>query len=812
MLKNYLITAWRGILKNPKISIINVAGLAIGMACAIILFLYVRSEFRYDTFYKNADRIYRVYTHLNLNGAESNSAKSSPPVADILRKDFPQVEAATLIGYESSYNVRYDQKLFREHRIYTADSCYFKVFSHPLLNGNAATALSLPNQVVITQSIAKKYFGDTNPVGKQLVFNDSTPVVVTGVMTDYPENAQFYTDMLLSKSPLNDRNYTNWLALGYSNYVMLKPGADPVLLQRKLQPIVNDGAGPQIEKLLNVHYDAFRASGNQFEMKLQPLTDIYLYSKEHYHIDPNTDWGQARTGNILYVRIFIATALFVLVIAIFNFVNISTARSEKQARETGIRKTLGSGRWQLMLRYYIESTVTTAVAVIVALVIVQLALPWFDQLVGKTDRLNLFTDFKTIPLLLLFTFLVGALAGGYPAIFLSRFHPVDTLKGLRQKNKTSLRNILVVGQFAISIAMMIGVMVIRNQINYMQHKSLGIKTDRLITIINGSSLGNQLRAFSQELLKNPAITSVTNSSLIFAAGVPESSYTLENQTNAGPVHAAFLDVDESFATTFGIDLREGRFFDASMPTDSNAVVINETAARNFAPAEKSIIGRRITMLSNDLRAYRIIGVTKDFNFESLHQKVKPLVLHLDRVRQASTYISIKFTGNNPSLVWSYIEPVWDKMNASEKANAGFFTDRISTLYNNEEKVSVLSTILSALGIIVACLGLYGLAMFITEQRKKEIGIRKVLGAGVGEIITTISKQFVLWIVIANGIAWPVAWIVLQKWLQNFAYNVQPAWWMFAGAGAITLTIALITISSLSVKAATANPVTSLRSE
>ncbi|HZZ74707.1 MAG TPA: ABC transporter permease, partial [Puia sp.] len=814
MLKNYLITAWRGILRNPKISIINVAGLAIGIACAIILFLYVRSEFGFDAYYKNADRIYRVYTHLNLNGAESNSAKSSPPVADILRKNFPQVEVVTNIGYESSYNVRYDQKLFREHAIYTADSCYFKVFSHPLVNGNPATALSMPNQVVISQSTAKKYFGDTNPVGKQLVFNDSTTVAVTGVMTDYPENSQFYADMLLSMSSVRGRNNTNWLALYYSTYVMLKPGADPVLLQRKLQPFVDDGAGPQIEKLLNVHYNAFKASGNQFEMKLQPLTNVYLYSKEHYHIDPNTDWGQARLGNILYVRIFIATALFVLVIAIFNFVNISTARSEKQARETGIRKTLGSGRSQLMLRYYIESTVTTGVAVIVALVIVQLALPSFNQLVGKTDRLNLFTDFKTIPLLLLFTLVVGALAGGYPAIFLSRFHPVETLKGLRQKNKTSLRNMLVVGQFAISIAMIIGVMVIRSQLNYMQHKSLGIKTDQLITITNGSSLGNQLEAFRQELLKNPAIISVTNSSLIFASGVPESSYMLENQTNAEPVHAAFLDVDESFVTTFGIDLREGRFFNASMPTDSNAVVINETAAKNFAPGVKSITGRRITMLSSNSipRAYRIIGVTKDFNFESLHQKVKPLVLHLDRIRQAATYITIKFTGNNPSFVWKYIEPVWDKMNASEKANAGFLPDTIDHLYNNEKKVSVLSTILSALGIFVACLGLYGLAMFITEQRKKEIGIRKVLGAGIGEIITTISKQFVLWITIANGIAWPVAYLVLQKWLQNFAYSMQPAWWMFAGAGAITLVIALITISSLSVKAATANPVTSLRSE
>lgn len=815
MIKSYLKTAWRNLIRNPKISAINIGGLAIGLACAIILYLFASSEYGYDGFYKNADRIYRVYTHISLNGAESNGAKSSPPVAEMLRTQIPEVESNTLVGYENAYDVRYKDKTFREYRIYTADSNYFKVFDHPIIRGTASGALSMPNQVVITETTAKKYFGDTDPVGKQLLLNDTLALMVTAVMADFPANSHFNSDMLMSMSTLRGKNSENWLALGYSNFVMLKKGTDARALEQRLKVLVHNSAGPQIEKLLNVHFSAFKAAGNAFEMKLQPLTEVYLYSKERYDIDPNTEWGHSRIGNILYVRIFIASALFVLLIAIFNFMNIATARSEKQAKETGIRKTLGSARSQLMIRYFTESMLTTGISVLLALCIVYVSLPWFNQLTGKTASLNLYQNIWSVPLLLLFTIVVGILAGSYPAVFLSSFQPVETIKGLRRKNKTTLRSILVVSQFAISIAMIIGMMAVKSQLNYMQHKNLGIKTDHLITITNGATLGNKLQAFRHELLKNPAITSVTNSSLIFASGVPESAYTYENLKNTEPpLHAAYLDVDESFISTFGIELKEGRFFDPSMPTDSNTVVINETAAKDFAPNVKSIIGHNITMLSNRSTPmiFRIIGVTKDFNFESLHQKVKPLVLHLDKVQQASTYISVRFTGNNPESILKHTESTWGRVNSIEKANCDFLNDTIQNLYASEKRISTLATILSILGILVACLGLFGLAMFVTEQRTKEIGIRKILGAGVAEVTATLSKQFVIWIAIANLIAWPVAYLVLHQWLQNFAYNIQPAWWMFAGAGFITLFIAMATISILSVKAAMANPITSLRTE
>jgi putative ABC transport system permease protein len=814
MFKNYFIVAWRNLVRNPRISSINVGGLAIGVACAIMLYLYAQSEFGYDSFYTNTNRIYRLYTCINLNGTASNSAKSSPPAAQVLRTQFPEVEANTLIGYEASYNMRYKDKSFREHSVYTADSNYFKVFDHQLLKGDANTALSVPYQLVVTDATAKRYFGDQDPIGKQLMVNDTVSFIVSAIMKDFPENSHFNADMFISMSTLHGKNNDNWLALWYSNFMLLKKGADANAVEQKLKTIVDKGARPQIEKLLNVHDSNLKESGNAFEMKLQPLTSIHLHSKETYGIDPNTEWGNSSIGNILYVRIFIAAALFVLLIAVFNFMNIATAKSEKRAKETGIRKTLGSSRWQLMVQYYTEAVLTTAIAVIAAVIIVKATLPAFNQLTGKTVELNFFDNAFKLPLLLAFTIFVGIFAGSYPAIFLSAFQPVETLKGMHQKNKASLRSVLVVSQFAISIALLTGMMTVRSQLNFMQKKDLGIKPQQLITIINGSSLGNKLQVFRQELLKNPAVASVTYSSLMFAAGVPESVYTYENQTSTDPVRVAYLDVDEYFVSTFGIKMKEGRFFDASMPTDSSAVVINETAASVFATRIKSIIGHRITMLSNDSvrRAYRVVGVTKDFNFESMHQLVKPLVLHLSGIQQASTYITIKYNGADGADARNYIEGTWNRMHSFEKCNFSFLNDRIANLYSSEKKVSELSTLLSALGVLVACLGLLGLAMFVTEQRKKEIGIRKVLGAGIAQVTATISQQFVFWILLANLIAWPVAYMILHRWLQNFAYHINPEWWMFCAAGGLTLLIAFITIGTQSIKAALANPVKSLRAE
>jgi putative ABC transport system permease protein len=813
MIKNHFKVAFRILWKNKISSVINIGGLAIGLACAIILYLFAGSEFGYDSYYKNADQIYRVYNHISLKGVESNGAKTSPPVAYVLQNNIPEVETSTLVGYEDAYNVKYGEKAFRERRIYTADSNYFKVFNHPLLKADAATALSRPNTVVLTETTARRYFGDTDPIGKQLVINDTGSFMVSAVMTDFPENSHFNADMLLSLTTIHGRDDANWLALGYSNFVKFKKGTDIKAVEQKLKKIVDKGAGPQLAKALNLQENDFSNNNNAFEMRLQPLNEIYLYSKEKYNIDPNTEWGHNKLGDIVSVRIFIVSALFVLLIAVFNFINIATARTEKKAKETGIRKTLGSARWQLVQQYFTEALVTTVIAVAAALLLVNLALPLLNQLTGKTVILSLFSNYKTMLLLFFFTMAVALLAGTYPALYLSRFRPVETLKGLQRTSRNTLRSVLVVSQFTISIAFIIGMLTVKSQLNFMQHKNLGMQTNQLITIYNGASLGSNLTAFRQEMVKNPAVISVTNSSVLFSSGVPETAYTYEGKTGTESVKASFLDVDDYFAPTFGIQLKEGRFFDPSMGTDSMAVVINETAAKTFSTDTKSVIGQRISLSNNGIPVlYNIVGVTKDFNYESLHQQVKPLILHLSKVKQASTYITIKYSGNNTAAVRSYIEATWNNMHAVEKCNFNSLDDTIDNLYNNEKRIGSVSEALSVLAVFVACMGLFGLAMFITEQRKKEIGIRKVLGASAAEITITISKQFILWIGTANLLAWPLAYFVLQGWLQNYAYHIQPAWWMFGAAGIVTLLIALATISSQSVKAALANPVKSLRTE
>ncbi|MCU0402962.1 MAG: ABC transporter permease [Chitinophagaceae bacterium] len=814
MIKNYFKIAWRNLVRNPTISFINIGGLAIGLSCAIILYLYAGSEFGYDSFYNKADHIYRIYTHISLNGVESREAKSSPPVGLALRLHFPEVEANTLVGYEASYNMRYGDKMFRETRVYTADSNYFKVFSHPLLNGNPLQVLSLPGQLVMTASTANRFFGTEDPIGKQILVGDSVRYTVAGVMSDFPENTHFDADMFLSMATIHGRDDNNWLALGYSNYVMLKPGSDVNALEQKLKSIVDKGAGPQIAKMLGLEFGSFTSAGNDFSMRFQPLKEIHLFSKDKYGINPNSEWGNARLGNIVYVRIFIATALLVLLIAIFNFMNISTARSQKRARETGIRKTLGSNRWQLMMQYFAEALFIAAISVLLALFIVELVIPWFNKLTGKSIVLLYFKTWWVIPLLVLFTIVVGLLAGLYPALYLSAFKPVNTLKGVPLKEKSSLRSVLVVSQFAISIALIIGMIAVHSQLNYLRSRSVGVDHAQVITITNGSSIGKNLYAFRNELLKNPAIESVTNSSLMYAAGVPMSAYTYEKQQNTEPIQASYLDVEDNFAVTFGLSLKEGRFFRKDMLTDSNSVIINETAAKAFAPNQTSILNHRICMLSNDSvpRYFNVIGVVRDFHYESLHQMVKPLVLHLHAVEQAATYISIRFKNEAPAKFKAYVEQVWSQMEPYDKCNFDLLSNQLENLYNNEKRIGALSALLSGLAVLVACMGLFGLALFVTEQRKKEIGIRKVLGASVLEVVATISGQFVWWIVLANLVAWPVAYIVLRQWLQHFAYRINPAWWMFGGAGIMTLFVGIGTVAFIAIRAAISNSVNNLRTE
>ncbi len=813
MIFNYLKIAWRSLKVNKLFSALNILGLSLGIICFLTLALFVLDELNYDSFHANADRICRVYVHSNINGQETNNSKSAAPLGASLLKDIPEVMSYTRIGYFGQHILQYSDKTFRERSIYTVDSTYFSVFSFPFVYGNPKTALNGPNQVVLTETTAAKYFGTVNPVGKTLLVDGNSSYLVTGVMKDFPEKSHFRCDFLLSMATYTkEANTDYWLGLDYTTYILLKAGVNASQFETKLKQIITTYVKPQAEKLLGIPFDNFLARGNAYELKVQPLTSIYLYSKATYGIDTNTEWGAMKFGDITYVYIFGIVALFILLIAVINFMNLSTARSEKRAKEVGIKKTLGSDRKSIIQQFITESVLITFFAVVLALALLQITLPLFNLLIDRHLTLNLVENLYAVPALLLFTLAVGALAGSYPAFFLSSFKPIDIFLKTTLKRKIGFRSALVVAQFSISTTLIIGMIVIKSQLNHIQEQNLGFKKEYLLSIDNANALGNQIPAFKQELLKSPHIEAATNSSLIFSSGVPGKGFLFDKKATTDPVLLQALDIDNDFLKTFGLQLKEGRFFSKDFPTDSAAIIINEAALKELP--SRSVLNKTLTVINNQNQpeTYTIIGVIKDFNYESLHREIRPLAFHLSAVRQASSLLTVRLRAGNPDAALAHLEKTWKLFAKDETCRYGFMDENLERLYATERKVNIIATLFSAWAIFIACLGLFGLAVLIAEQKTKEIGIRKVLGASLAELVFTISKPFLGWIVLANLIAWPITYFAMTNWLQHFAYRIEIRWWMFVIASFFTLLIAFATISSQSIKTALTNPVKALKSE
>ena len=487
---------------------------------------------------------------------------------------------------------------FREGSIYTADSTFFKIFSLHFIYGNPNTALVQPNSIVLTERAANKYFGNENPVGKTFNVDDSTTYLVTGVMENFPDRSHFSCPMLLSMSTMPESRSDYWLNLWFSTYVKLKEGSDPVAFQNKLKQTIEKYVAPQAERILGVPMTQFIKRGNTYEFLIQPLNDIYLYSQSKYHIDLNTEWSNVKNSNIAYSYIFIAIALFILLIAVINFMNLSTARSEKRVKEVGIRKTLGSNKGRLISQFISESIIMTFLAVIFALMLLQFVLPYFNDFISRNLKLEFFSNPYVIPSLILFALIVGFAAGSYPAFYLSSFQPAHIVKKVtgRKNRKTFMRSFMVIVQFAISITLIIGTVIIKSQLEYVQNKDLGFKKEHLITLTNMSSIGKKVKTFKTELLKNTNINSATLSSLMFYTGIPGNGYLYNKKTGADPVSAQFIDVDKDFLNTYGIELKEGRFFSDDYATDSSAVLINEAAVKEFRAIDP--VGKELTALAD----------------------------------------------------------------------------------------------------------------------------------------------------------------------------------------------------------------------
>jgi putative ABC transport system permease protein len=814
MLKNYLKIAFRSMTGNKIFTFINIIGLAVGIACFITITIFILDEISYDKFHENADRIFRVYVDSNVGGKVSTNSKTAGAVGEILKKDFPEVANYTRIGYQGNHVLRYNDNISRESRIYTADSTYFEIFSFPLIYGNVKTALVRPNSIVLTETMAKKYFGNENPLGKTFLVDDTTTYMVTGLMKDFPKKSSFSCSALLSMSTFPPEKNQFILNLWYTTYVLLKEGTEPKLLEEKMKKTVIDYVGPQVQAILGVSIKELRKKGDYYAYKLQPFTSIYLHSVRDYGIDPNTEWSDEKTSDIDYVYIFSAIAIFILLIAVINFMNLATARSERKAKEVGIRKTLGSSRYKLIAQFITEAVFMCCLSVLLALILLQFVLPAFGHFIERDLSLGLLSNFYTIPLLIIFTIIVGTLAGSYPAFYLSSFMPAHVMKSYSGKGsrKKSLRSVMVIIQFTISITLIIGTIIIKEQLDFIQNKNLGFNKEHLLYIYNAKALKNDIEVFKNELMKNKNVVAFTNNSHMFCGGIPGSGYFYDKKAGDDVVSGQYVDVDYDFLKTYDIKLKQGRFFSREFPTDSNAVLVNEAAIKEFGATNP--IGKSLISVPDGKRRvnFYIIGVVKDFNYESLHNKVRPLVLNLRSMRQPANVITVRIASNDMRSTIKYIENTWSSFTGNERFIYRFVEENIARLYSKEEEVGTLATIFSMLAIFIACLGLFGLAAFVTEQRIKEIGIRKVLGASATEIVMLLSIEFTKWVVIANLVAWPIAFYFIKNWLQNFAYKIDMPLGVFVLSGLIAMVIAIGTVSAQTIKAALSNPVKSLKYE
>jgi putative ABC transport system permease protein len=815
MLKNLFRVALRNLWRNKATSFIHVLGLALGIATFLLIVLFVQRELSFDRFNKKADRIVRVIFHGRMNGAEIKEANVMPPVAAALKADFPEVLDAVRLTSDGVHRITYGDKTFREDNLAFADSNFFRLFTLPLLEGNPQTALVQPNTIVITRTTAKKYFGDTDPLGKILEFpDDHGAFTVTGLIDQAPDNAHFHFDLIASMSTKPYARSNSWMNSGFYTYLELPKGYDPEKLQAKLPAEVDKYMGPELQKAMGLTLAQFRSNGNSLGFEVQPLTSIHLHSSLTGELEAN--------GDIRYVYMFSAVALFMLLIACINFVNLSTASAGKRAKEVGIRKVLGSMRGPLISQFLSESLLLTFFSTLIAIGLVYLALPFFNQMADQHLVLHWWSNPWLVPALLSFILIIGVAAGIYPAFVLSAFRPVTVLKGFFSTGKRSsgLRGALVVFQFMISISLLIGTAVVFRQLSYIQHEKLGYDRDQVLIIQDTYWLGDHQDVFRHELEQDPQVASVSASGYLPAGNTYGNNFIIYGDQHKDQlINSLRYEVDEHYIPTLGMTLAAGRNFSKSFGSDSTGTVINETTARNFGwiPAGKpdaaaGALNHTITRPDNEGKpiTWHVIGVVRDFHFKSFHDLITPLVMTLGPGDGSNLIVKTR-TKDVASLL-AKAKKQWAGLKAGAPFAYSFLDDRFNKTYNSEQHMGLIMGVFAGLTIFVACLGLFGLATFTVERRTKEIGIRKVLGADAASIVTLLSQEFLRLVGLAFLIAAPLAGLLMNKWLQDFSYRVSIGWWIFALAGVLAIAITLLTVGFRALWAAMANPVKSLRTQ
>ncbi len=810
MIRNYVKIAWRNLVKNKTFSIINIAGLAIGLACFILIALYVVDETSYDRYNEKADRIYRINSDLRIGGVDLTLATSSDPMGAALKDDFPQVEQfVRFYASSGSKLIKDGDQYINESRVVHVDSTFFDVFTLSAIAGDPHTALTKPNTVVITESAANRYFGTTDAVGKSLETNDhnGTRYQVTAVIEDIPSASHFDFDFFFSMANVS-YPWGNFLSHNFQTYILLKAGTDPEAFEKNFAQVVDKHVMPQAKQYMDINsMEEFNQAGNRLDYSLIPLTDIHLHSDRHPELGVN--------GNIQYVYIFVAVALFILLLACVNFMNLSTARSASRAKEVGIRKVLGTERRLLISQFIIESILTVLVGLLLAIGLVALTLSSFNAVAGKElSMLNLLRPAHLFSLVLL-TVIIGTLAGLYPALFLSAFRPIKVLKGTISGGfqKSNLRSSLVIFQFITTIIIIASTLIVFRQLNFIQNKKIGFDKEQILVINGTNALGTKTESFKNEVAKMNGVTSAS-----FAGFLPvsnssrsDNSFSTDAVMNESNMfNMQIWDIDYDYITTLDMHILEGRNFSPDYGTDSTGILINEAAAKLIGYSDP--VGRTIYMpndLSSPPTAYTVVGVVEDFHFESLRQHIGPLSMRLGNNKRATAF---KVDANDVHALVSSIETQWKSMAPGMPFSYQFLDESFESMYRAEQRVGKVALSFSILAIIIAALGLFGLTTYMVEQRTKELGIRKVLGASISGIVALLSRDFIRLVLLAILIASPIAWWVMNRWLEDFAYRIEIQWWMFAVAGLAAVVIALLTVSWQAVRAAVANPVDSLRDE
>ncbi len=795
MFKNYLKIAVRILKRHKGYSFINIFGLAVGLACSLFVFMFVWDELSYDRFHEKADRVYRIAQFIHIEDRVDSALPTPPILADTLLQDFPQIEAVTRVKQVSWEIVKRGNERFKQSNIYGVDSSFFEVFSFKLLQGNPKTVLSEPNNMVLTQSTAQKYFGGSDPLGEVLTIGQEN-FKVTGIIENTPQNSHFHFDLLTSISTYPRSRVTGWFEGFCGTYIVLKKGESPEKLEAQFPGFV-----------LKYMFGGKPGSNRTFknwEYFLQPLTSIHLHS--HLLIgefEPNS--------HVAYVYIFSITAVFVLLICCINFVNLSTARAGTRAREVGIRKVVGSSRSQLIRQFLGESLLFSLIAFFLAFILIAVFLPVYESLIGKDIPLQQFITISVFATLSVLIFAVGIGSGLYPAVVLSSFRPVTVVKGSGftspRFRSAALRKSLIIFQFTISIVLFIGMSVIYQQTEYFQNKRLGFDREHVIVIKNASLLGSNLMSFKAKLLQYPDIQSVSATSSLPGRDTSLRFITPEG-AEEGMVLAMF-SCDRDFLNTLKVKLAEGRFFSQKFSTDNLAIVINQETARQLDWNQP--IGKTFRISKKD---YHVIGVLEDYHQSSLHEKIAKLgVLYLedDRIEDAS-FLAVRVHPTDIRNILRKITSTWDSFSPPLRLDYSFLDQDYARLYAAEMRIRNTMSVFSALAILISSLGLFGLAAFTADLRRKEFGVRKVLGASMSNILVLMSKDFLKWVLISNAAAWPIAYLVAIKWLQNFAYRIDLNVWPFILSGLAAFCITLMTVSFQTVRAATANPVDSLRYE